>query len=357
MKVRALTYFASGVSDWGREGIKAVVERGIEVLERAREIVEGMGIEVWTLRISLPEMPTDASLDRVASVLTDVLDVRRYLASIGGVYVGRATPMEIAEACARGLYVPILGLWMDPGKWSTWVSRVLHEVAGLSPEACTRVGVSLGVEPVETPYFPLSTSSRLEGLGVAYLYVDLARELVRGSMSVELVSRKLLSVAKAIEESGIVKRVGIDYSLSPWMEESVAELIELMGFEPLRAGSSYAVSKLNELVSRLASLGPAMGFNEVMLPYAEDSRLRELGAKGLVRARDFLPLVATCLAGLDMLVLPADKDALRKLVLDAYAIARAKGRAAGLRVIPAASEVGEAVDLGRFGRVAAIAYE
>ncbi len=358
MKVRALTYFTSGVSDWSRDGVKRVVERGIDVLERAREAIEGTGVEVWTLRISLPEMPTDADFSRVAEAVLDSVDVAKYLVSLGGVYVGRASAREIAEACARGLYLPILGLWMDPPRWSSWVSKVLHEVAELSPEACTRLGAVLGVKPIETPYFPLSTSSRLEGLGVAYLYVDLVREHLEGRASVESISRRLSAVLEALRSSAAAKRVVADYSLSPWMESSVAELIGLMGCRVPELGTLYAIHRLNQLIEKVASLsGSAAGFNEVMLPYAEDSRLRELGASGSLSARHFLEMASACLAGIDMVVLPRDVEKLRGLILDAFAIARSKGRPLGLRAVPAAEEPGQLVDLGRFGAVAAISYE
>jgi len=82
------------------------------------------------------------------------------------------------------------------------------------------------------------------------------------------------------------------------MNESVVELLSLMGFELDSPGFNYGVRMLNDRISRMAEkLGYAGGFNEVMLPYAEDSLLIDAGRKGFLCARNLLLYSSTCVAG------------------------------------------------------------
>ncbi|MCD6105872.1 MAG: DUF711 family protein, partial [Thermoplasmata archaeon] len=120
-------------------------------------------------------------------------------------------------------------------------------------------------------------------------------------------------------------------------------------------GIMYVIWRINEAVwDGMDDM--SIGYNELMLPLAEDNVLKERGREGL-RATDLLRMTAACVAGLDMVVLPGDIDAgiLKGLILDQYAIREVKGRPMGTRLIvyPGAS-VGDVVPLGIFGDVPVI---
>lgn len=98
------------------------------------------------------------------------------------------------------------------------------------------------------------------------------------------------------------------------------------------------------------------GFNEVMLPYTEDYKLLEYGERGSLTASKLLYYASTCIAGLDMVEVPENRDKLRRLVLDAMALAYVKRRPMSIRVIPVPGLPGDKVDLGVFGKVTVIDY-
>jgi uncharacterized protein (UPF0210 family) len=67
-------------------------------------------------------------------------------------------------------------------------------------------------------------------------------------------------------------------------------------------------------------------------------------------------LTGACVAGLDMVAVPADTQGVAGLILDVASYSRAKGRTQGVRVIPVeGAEPGDKVDLGRFGEAPVIA--
>jgi uncharacterized protein (UPF0210 family) len=54
------------------------------------------------------------------------------------------------------------------------------------------------------------------------------------------------------------------------MEESVIDLLQRMGYSAAQPGFNYGILLLNGEIWRIADKY-ATGFNEVMLPYAEDN--------------------------------------------------------------------------------------
>jgi uncharacterized protein (UPF0210 family) len=150
--------------------------------------------------------------------------------------------------------------------------------------------------------------------------------------------------------------VRVDYSLSPWMSESVAELYEEAGYSLLEPGGLYYTWLLNKHISEYSSPDLRTGFNEVMLPYTEDNKLKEYGERGLLSARRLLYYASTCVAGLDMAVLPEDRGKLLRLVLDAMSLSVAKNKPMSLRVVPVSGRPGDRVKLGVFGEVTVLDY-
>ncbi|MDK2384103.1 MAG: DUF711 family protein, partial [Candidatus Korarchaeota archaeon] len=148
--------------------------------------------------------------------------------------------------------------------------------------------------------------------------------------------------------------IGIDVSPSPWMEMSVARVVEaLSGVSVGAPGSLSAIRRLNEAVWRAGKGLPLIGFNETMLPVAEDNVLKVRTLEGL-RVRDLALLTLGCLAGIDMVVLPWEggAEALGGLILDQVVVHRLKAMPLGMRVILYEGvRPGDKVELDKFGAV------
>ena len=224
-------------------------------------------------------------------------------------------------------------------------------------EAGARFGVSLGRIPT-TPYFPVTRSGG-EGLSMSLLYVDYLKSRVANGASVSDAMREaaLRAYKLAYEASDSADSrlalIGLDLSLSPWMEESVGALVEQILGAPLMTPGTYStIGLLNDLLTTLAKSLRAVGFNEVMMPLAEDNRLKELAAVGQLKFRDLLSLTPLCVAGLDMVPIPSttEEKVLKGVISDLRRFHLLKGRSIGMRLVLVDSEPGVEILLGRFGR-------
>ncbi|MEZ0394591.1 MAG: DUF711 family protein [Desulfurococcaceae archaeon] len=341
---RAITVFTGAVD--GAEALKGELELALDALARAREVLRELGVEVFSERISMPGVR--GSLAERALELAG-----ERLLSVG--YASSLSDGEAAELALLGAYVPLLHEGPPDAGEALKYSRIFHAVASKDPAAATRMAVGFHGRDFLTPYFPDSSSRGVREVAISFIYPQL---LYGRCGDLEAAFREAFfafeRAASAVEEATGL-RVHIDYSLSPWMERSVAALAEECGWPLTRPGFVGFVWRLNEAIR--GSLGPrATGFSEVMLPYAEDGKLIEHGRRAEVKARDFLSYSAACVAGVDMVVVPEGVEALAGLILDAMAIARAKGRPYAFRAIPVPGTPGDEVDLGKFGRVPIIPY-
>ena len=84
--------------------------------------------------------------------------------------------------------------------------------------------------------------------------------------------------------------------------------------------------------------------------------MKRLGENGLIRAKDLLLYAATCVSGLDMLVIPADEEKMTDFIKDVYAVYAVKKRPLATRLIPVPNKPGDKISLGRFGETPVIHY-
>ncbi|ACB07801.1 protein of unknown function DUF711 [Candidatus Korarchaeum cryptofilum OPF8] len=296
-------------------------------------------------RVVLPKAYDEVSLDLKAA------------------YSGRGSKaFEIAWNLLKSGYFTSISLSSDPSeiyRASEFLFRISEE---LGPEYATMFALGSG-EPPETPYFPLTKSENF-GLSFSLLYPSDLYGALTEAEEPDLTLRYALSrvfgeaerrVEEAVGELGeAVPIIGIDFSLSPWMEESAAEVVSLVARSPfLGPGTPSALLEINEAILESSEGMRRIGFNETMLPMAEDDLLKELSLRLEMRARDLALLTPYCLAGLDMVLLPLSvgREDLAKLIRDVIASSRVKGRTIGLRIILADAEPGEQIELRRFGKV------
>ncbi|MGC9170672.1 MAG: DUF711 family protein [Thermoproteus sp.] len=209
------------------------------------------------------------------------------------------------------------------------------------PHLAKNVALLLGGVVYDSPYYP-ATAVKNEGVALSLLYPDDLESL--DDVAAVLGSAERLGEAFA---SSIGERfLGVDGSLSPWGERSVARAIErLFGVRVGAWGTHSAIRALNEAI--WSSGARLVGFSEVMLPLAEDEELKRLVEGGALDLQKLVSYTSTCVAGLDMVPIEADEKALRRMLLDLEAIAKSKGRAVGVRVFPAS---GQYFDVPGFGK-------
>ncbi len=354
--IRSIALFLEKPGERNTKEYTDYVIESLRLVDQFRRKLETRGYTVFTKRLVLPELP----LKKRVEVIEDV-EPRDTLISIGSIDVEEATPETILNIVDQGYYLSLQGVWRNPVIHARRVSEIIHRVSEINPVNATRIAVGFHENLLETPYFPDSTSSGTYGVGYSFLfprhmikYVEEHDSLDGYTSLFKEYVEELISIARDVLG---VDRVLFDYSISPWINDSVVELIERLGYKFLSPGFNYGIHVLNRVIEGFVrEIGYESGFNEVMLPYAEDSRLINAGAKGLIRARDLLLYSSTCIVGPDMIVVPASIESVSYFILDTYSIWCTKNRAMALRIIPVPNKPGDTVKLGKFGEIPVINY-
>lgn len=330
--VRAVTLFTN--PNTAREEV-------LEILNTVKAYLLKNGVKVWTYRAAYPPGYRWSSGESVCDKHMAVA----YHADACSLDVGDL--IEYLSTCPKGYAAVKLD---DLGCVDNVVKAVL-EVSRANPSYATRLGFSIGGF-VETPYFPLATSFR-EGVGAAFRFTDITsgREPKEWVGEVANYASSIGDlIERAAEEAG-TSYLGLDLSLSPWMEESVVPTIEAAAGVPFPSpGTAYGLREVNEALAEAgeASGHRLIGFNEVMLAVAEDSELMRLSEAGSLRLSHLISLLPYCLVGVDMVVVDDDESLIRGIIRDAVTAYKVKRRVIGVRLI--AVEGGYA-DLEIFGRV------
>ncbi len=364
--IRSITYFIKppveqGVLDYIEYLRKNLLPRAVETIGKISEVLEAYGYTVWTKRITLPLLSSEYyhHIHSILDVMDEYLLKNNIMGNIGGVYIDQPGSYELTTSIVEREYYTGL-LWRDNPPIDS-VADIFLKVAEAKPEYATRIAVSLNGQSLMTPYYPLSSNlTSSEAVGLALLYPEVLKSIYV-SRGLEGIGDYLLSIHDELtklirEEAGL--EVFIDHSISPWMENSVAELLEVITGEKIHyPGIIDGVKSLNNIIGRVSrNRENIRGFNEVMLPYAEDSRLIEAGGGGLIRARDLLYLSTICVAGPDMILVPYDREKLRSFIKASFALGLDAGKVKALRIIPVAEKPGSTVDLGKFGKIPVIDY-
>ncbi|MEM3639760.1 MAG: DUF711 family protein [Fervidicoccaceae archaeon] len=350
LKIRALTLHISvpqGIKESELE--KLLSDKTNLLLNSAEKLEAETGIEVWSARISLHSMQ-DNLIDEAIATLKKYPNVRAMI------YERKVSEMDIdllKKVTKEGMYAAIK---VEHHGELEKLARAIERVSEENPEHATRFAAELSGESLETAYFPLSLhgGGKEDKFTLALLYPNDAMLIPEEiAKSLEIVLEKFYEKISLFLKEGLLgtKISGIDYSLSPWMEESVAKLIQEKGKCRLeRAGCLGEVWEVNRVLQGIARKRMGIGFNEVMLPLSEDDELKSLVSQGKLGIRDFLLYSSVCVAGLDMIPLSTSSRELREILQAAYAIARTKQRPYGVRLILVKNADGK-VRLGGFGDV------
>lgn len=351
LTVRAVTYFAT--SNHFNTALSEFEEAG-HLLRSVEKLIVRHGFSVFTKRVSFPTLTID-----VAEKLVEYVSGSDMLVSIGYQSIKKLRVEDAVHFTSNGAYLPILYSGEDPIEFADKSSKIIVKSAENHPLNATRIALGFHTKKFVTPYFPDSSSDRNVKLALAFLYPNAILREIESGKTLEESFRKVFLVFEelsSIVEGELGLPVKVDYSLSPWMDHSVARLIEQLGCRVNAPGVNYSIFKVNDMILKHLNKQRAVGFNEVMLPYAEDSLLITYGSKGLIRARDFLLYASTCVAGVDMVVVPSDLEKLRNLILDSLSIRMVKKKPFSFRAIPVSGKPGEWVKLGKFGDAVILEY-
>ena len=312
MKIRALTIFLTELE-------KDKIEEYINKLESIKDE------RIWTKRIAFPPTPSSISLDKLNELVPENVNI---LFSLIHLKSNDKRIKDIPDILKtnNNIYASILLRRVEDAR------EISNLIYSLDPEISTRIAVLIYDDFLVTPYFPVGTANTIvDSLAISLLYVN---DYFEGKVSKALAEANQLGIqySKLLN----LRYLGIDTSLSPWMSESVAEIIEKKSGKLFSPGNTYAVLELNREIFNETwkqKISP-IGFSETMLPVAEDTILMKRVEEGNFKLPHLQQLTFVCVAGLDMVAIARDKDLYYKILLDSVAIQFNKRRPYGIRIIP-----------------------
>ncbi|MCP9494105.1 MAG: PFL family protein [Pyrinomonadaceae bacterium MAG19_C2-C3] len=146
----------------------------------------------------------------------------------------------------------------------------------------------------------------------------------------------------------------IDLSLAPTPKfgDSVAEIIEAMGFERVGAhGTTAALALLTDAVKKGGAMASSNvgGMSGAFIPVSEDARMIEAAQLGALTLEKLEAWTSVCSVGLDMVAVPGDTSAetLSAIIADEMAIGVMNHKTTAVRIIPVPGKtVGDFVEFG-----------
>ncbi|BFH74397.1 DUF711 family protein [Sulfurisphaera javensis] len=312
MKIRALAIF---VTNFDKSRIDYYVQRLNEIKDE----------KIWTKRIALPPTPKDLPLDKITELLPNSRDV-----IFSAIHL-RSNDKRVKDISnilqtSKSLYASILLSKVEDSK------EIANFIYSLEPEIATRIAVLIYDDFLLTPYFPVGSANTIaDSLAISVLY---AKDYLEGKINKSIAEANEFGIKYSKQLQ--LRYLGIDISLSPWMNESVAEIIENKSGKLFSHGNTYAVFQINREIFNIAwqlKVTP-IGFSETMLPIAEDLILMKRVEEGSLKLPNLQQLTFACVAGLDMVPIPRDKDLYYNILLDSIAIQFNKRRPYGIRIIP-----------------------
>jgi uncharacterized protein (UPF0210 family) len=146
----------------------------------------------------------------------------------------------------------------------------------------------------------------------------------------------------------------IDLSLAPtpMMGDSVAEIIEAMGFERAGThGTTAALAMLTDAVKKGGAMASSFvgGMSGAFIPVSEDAGMIEAVLVGALTLDKLEAWTSVCSVGIDMVAVPGSTSAetIAAIIADEMAIGVMNNKTTAVRIIPVPGrEVGEMVEFG-----------
>ena len=336
----------------------------LAMLRNAKARYELAGFEVETIRIStqpFPEYTRGMSKEAALAFFHD-LDAlakrEKFVASIGPALMSDkddpAQAQLLAEilASTSNLHGSVVVAGSDGVHW-----KAVHAAADVMKYLEDHTDHSLGNfrfaaianVPAYTPFYPASYH---QGLGhqfaialesanvvAAVMAVQRDPEATRQALVAELGmhARAVEDIASKIDQETGWTYMGLDLSPAPMKDASIGSATA--GSTGGRFGTSGTLTAVATITSALRDISvKKVGYNGVMMPVLEDTRLAQLWAEGALSMDQLLAYSAVCGTGLDTIPLPGDVSAqqLERIIGDVATLSVKLSKPLSARLLPVA---------------------
>src|SRR5215831_13709102 len=308
------------------------VAETMQMLGRAKTIFESRGYEVETLRIATQPFPeyTKGMTAQQAVAFFQKYDAlaekEKFAAGIGPAMLNANDPDSQADllanilAATKHIRGSVVIAGEDGVRWKA-IGAAARAIKKLEEETEHSQGnFNLGAIAMVPPYSPFFTAAYHTGFGHQFAIglesANIVEAAFKDAPDVESAKRKLTDMlsdsATDIErhservdmETGW-RYMGIDLSPAPMKDVSIGAAIEELIDAPF--GSAGTLTASGTITAAIKAVGVKQtGYNGLMLPILEDSRLAERWSEGRVSLEGLLSYSAVCATGLDTIPLPGD---------------------------------------------------
>jgi len=368
-KVRAITAFVS----IERARYQAQVREAAQMLRTAKAAFEAAGYEVQTIRLATQPFPEYIRGLQPEEALGFFRALDR-LASQEGLSVAIGPAMQRNEndprmvnflgeilASTSSLNGSVVvggedGVYWNAVRASAVLMKYLAETTPRS-QGNFKFAASAMLS-TDTPFFPAAYHigpGRQFAIGLESANVvaealthqrdaEPARQAVATALGDH--ARAVERVARSIVVETGWQYLGLDLSPAPLKDVSIAAAFERFTGSPIGSPGSLTAASLLTQAIRSVSVKQA-GYNGLMLPVLEDSRLAQRWSEGALKLDDLLAYSAVCGTGLDVVPLPGDVtlQQLERIIGDVATLAVRLRKPLSVRLLPVAGKkAGERTD-------------
>ena len=327
-KIRTVTAFI----DLNPAQYQQQVAETMQMLRRAKTIFESRGYEVETLRIAtqpFPEYTKGMSTQQAIAFFKNydaLADQEKFAAAIGPAMLNVEDSESQADllanilAATKHICGSIVVAGEDGVRWKA-VGAVARAIKKLEEETEHSQGnFNLGAIAMVPPYSPFFTAAYHDGFGHQFAIGLESANLVGAAFKdapdletakhrlTDMLSDQALEIehhANRVDQETGWRYMGIDLSPAPLKEISIGAAMEELIAQPF--GSSGTLTAAATITSAIKDVKVKQtGYNGLMLPILEDSRLAQRWSEGNVSLEGLLSYSAVCGTGLDTVPLPGD---------------------------------------------------
>jgi uncharacterized protein len=361
-KIRAITAFIN----LDRTQYKQQVADALVMLKRAKTIFESRGYEVMTIRIStqpFPEYTKDLSHDQAIAFFKeyDALAAKEnFDAAIGPAMLNAGDSAAQADLLAdillstKILNGTVVVAGADGVRWNAIgaAARVMKKLENGTDRSQGNFRFSaIAMVPPLTPFFPASYHTGFgHQFAIALQSANVVATAFQGAPDLATAKQRLTSslATSAFEIERHAGRIdqdtgwaymGIDLSPAPLKDVSIGAAIEELTQQPV--GTTGTLTAAATITAAIRDVKVKQtGYNGLMLPILEDSRLSQRWSEGRISLDALLSYSAVCGTGLDTVPLPGDitEEQLDLIIGDVASLAFKWKKPLSARLLPVAGK-------------------
>jgi uncharacterized protein (UPF0210 family) len=308
------------------------VAETLQMLRRAKTIFESRGFKVETIRIAtqpFPDYTKGMSAQQAVAFFQEydaLAEKEKFAAGIGPAMLNAEDSETQADLLAailsatKHLSGSIVVAGEDGVRWKA-IGATARAIKKLEDQTEHSQGnFNLGAIAMVPPYSPFFTAAYHNGFGHQFAIglesANVVQAAFKDAPDLETAKRRLTDMlsdqaseierhANRVDQETGWRYMGIDLSPAPLKEVSIGSAMEDLIAQPF--GSSGTLTAAATITAAIKGVQVKQtGYNGLMLPILEDSRLAERWSEGRVSLEGLLSYSAVCGTGLDTIPLPGD---------------------------------------------------